>query len=131
MLSKYEKYIYAIFRIIVGFLFMWHGAQKFFNYPPLPPGVVLPFHIVAIGGTVEFVGGILICIGLFTPWAAFIACGEMAYAYWTSHAIRGLLPMVNKGELAVLYCFIFLFISAHGSGIWSVDSILKRGKNVM
>ncbi len=125
MLKKYEPQIYAIFRIVMGFLFLWHGSQKFFNYPPLPPGIVLPFYIVAIGGTVEFIGGILICIGLWIPCAAFVASGEMAYAYFSGHAHRALLPIVNMGELAVIYCFVFLFISAHGSGIWSVDSLRK------
>ncbi len=126
MPDKYEKYAYALMRIMIGFLFLWHGTQKYFNFPPLPSGIVLPFYVVAIGGTVEFIGGILICIGLFTRIAAFIACGEMAYAYWTAHAHRAILPLVNMGELAVLYCFVFLFIFAHGSGIWSVDSIFKR-----
>jgi putative oxidoreductase len=111
---------------MAGFLFLWHGSQKWFNFPPLPPGIVLPFYMVAIAGTIEFIGGILICIGLWTPAVAFIASGEMAYAYWSTHAHRALLPMVNMGELAVIYCFVFLFISTYGSGIWSVDSILKR-----
>jgi len=126
MFNKYEKYVFAVFRIVSGFLFLWHGTQKYFNYPPLPAGVVLPFYIVAVAGTVELLGGILICIGLLTRAASFIACGEMAYAYWTVHAHSALLPLVNKGEPAVLYCFAFLFICAHGAGIWSIDSILKH-----
>jgi putative oxidoreductase len=129
MSNKYEKQLYAILRILAGFLFLWHGSQKYFNYPPLPPGMVLPFYIVAFAGTIEFIGGILICVGLWTRWAAFLASGEMAYAYWSVHAHRALLPLVNMGEIAVVYCFLFLFISAYGSGIWSIDSILKQKHN--
>ena len=125
MLKKYEKQLYAILRIVVGILFLLHGTQKLFNYPPLPPKVVLSFYIIAFGGTVELIGGILICIGLWTRAAAFIGSGEMAYAYWTVHAHRALLPLVNMGELAVIFCFLFLFMAAYGSGIWSIDSILK------
>ena len=124
-MGKYENQIFAILRIITGFLFLWHGAQKLFGYPPLPPGVVMPWQTLWIGGTVEFFGGLLITIGFWTRWAAFFACGEMAYAYWTAHASRALIPLVNKGELAVLYCFIFLFFSAYGSGIWSIDHLIN------
>jgi putative oxidoreductase len=124
-LSKYESQIYAILRIIVGFLFLWHGSQKLFHYPPLPEGVVVPIYIVIIGGGVEFFGGLLIMLGLFTHWAAFFTCGEMAFAYWTVHAMRAVLPMVNQGEMAVVYCFVFLFIAAKGSGILSLDHYLK------
>jgi putative oxidoreductase len=125
MLNKYEKQIYALLRIIASFLFLWHGSQKIFNYPPLPPGAVLPFYIVAIGGTIELIGGILICLGLWTRVASFIASGQMAYAYWFFHGQHAILPILNMGELAVIYCFLFLFIAAYGSGIWSIDSILK------
>ncbi len=125
-LSKYEEQGYAILRIITGFLFLWHGSQKYFNYPPLPAGIVVPHHIVYIAGTIELIGGILIMTGLFTRWAAFFACGEMAYAYWMVHAHNALLPLVNQGELAVLYCFVFLFIWSKGAGKWSIDSIRKR-----
>ena len=123
-MSKYESQIYAILRIVAGFLFMWHGSQKLFGYPPM--GVHIPMHIVIFGGGVEFIGGVLIMIGLFTHWAAFISAGEMAFAYWTVHGTNALLPIVNMGELAVLYCFLFLFISAKGSGIFSFDHYLGR-----
>lgn len=125
-LSRYEEQAYALLRIVTGFLFLWHGSQKYFNYPPLPPGVVVPQYIVFIGGTIEFIGGILIMIGLGTRWAAFLASGEMAYAYWMMHAPHATLPLVNKGELAVLYCFLFLFIWIRGAGIWSFDALIKR-----
>jgi len=126
ILVKYEEQAYAVLRIMTGFLFLWHGSQKYFNFPPVPPGIVLPHYIVYIGGTIEFLGGLLILIGLWTRWAAFFACGEMAYAYWMVHASKALLPLVNQGEIAVLYCFVFLFIWSKGAGIWSIDKIRKR-----
>jgi putative oxidoreductase len=122
-MQKYEKQIYALLRIIAGFLFLWHGSQKLLGFPPL--GMPFPTHILAIAGPIELIGGFLIMIGLFTRYAAFLASGEMAYAYWTVHAKMGYLPMLNRGELAVLYCFVFLYISAAGSGIWSIDNTLK------
>jgi putative oxidoreductase len=124
-LSRYENQLYAAFRIIAGFLFLWHGSQKLLNFPP--SGHVIPAHILFIAGPIELFGGILIMIGLWTHWAAFLASGEMAYAYWTVHAPQAVLPLVNMGEIAVLYCFAFLFISARGSGIFSVDRLLHKG----
>jgi len=123
-LSKYESQIYAILRIITGFLFMWHGLQKVLGYPPI--GVHLPMHILIFGGGVELLGGFLIMIGLWTRWAAFIASGEMAYAYWSVHGTHALLPLVNMGELAILYCFLFLFIAAKGSGMLSIDNYFNK-----
>ena len=124
-MSKYSSYCYALMRIVVGFLFLWHGCQKLFGFPIGMPAGVPPF-IAYVGGPIELVGGILVMIGLFTNWAAFITSGEMAVAYWMAHATRALLPIENKGELAVLYCFVFLFIASQGGGIWSVDAARKR-----
>lgn len=127
-LRRYEPQLYAILRIVAGFLFLWHGTMKLFNFPPSP--ATPPWHVLVFGGGVEFIGGTLILIGLFTRWAAFIAAGEMAYAFWFAHVPKGgLLPIVNKGELAMLYCFLFLYIAARGAGIWSVDRILRRAEN--
>ena len=126
-MSKYSSCCYALMRIVVGFLFLWHGAQKLFGFPSaMPPGV--PPFITYIAGPIELIGGILIMIGLFTPWAAFLASGLMASAYWIAHGTKALLPIQNDGELAVIYCFVFLFIAAQGSGIWSVDSLRGTGK---
>jgi putative oxidoreductase len=127
-LSKFEKQAYALLRIVAGFLFLWHGSQKLFGFPPLPAGIEIPVYIVVIGGGVEFLGGLLICLGLWTRWAAFFASGEMAYAYWSAHGTHAILPFLNQGEMAMLYCFLFLFISANGAGIWSVDHYLQRKK---
>lgn len=121
-LSKYRPQCYALMRIVVGFLFLWHGCQKLFDFPSgMPAGV--PAFITYVAGPIELVGGILIMIGLFTHGAAFITSGLMAFAYWMAHGTKALLPIQNNGELAVVYCFIFLFIAAQGSGIWSIDAL--------
>jgi putative oxidoreductase len=112
--------------MVVGFLFLWHGAQKLFGFPSPVPGAV-PAFITYVAGPIELLGGILVMVGLFTHWAAFICSGQMAVAYWMVHATQALLPLENKGELAVLYCFAFLFIAAQGGGIWSIDALLERG----
>lgn len=125
-LSKYETQIYAVLRIVTGFLFLWHGSQKLFSFPP--SGYPVPPHIMYIGGIVEFFGGLLVMIGLGTRYAAFICSGEMAYAYWTAHGLHAVLPILNMGELAVVYCFLFLFISARGSGVFSIDRLLEKRK---
>ena len=86
---------------------------------PPPP---VPSFVVYIGGPIELIGGLLVMIGLFAGWAAFICSGMMAVAYGMVHGLQALLPLQNGGELAALYCFVFLYIAAHGSGIWSVDA---------
>lgn len=125
-MSRYSASCYALMRIVVGFLFLWHGVQKLFGFPAgMPPGV--PAFITYVAGPIELLGGLLVMIGLFTNWAAFIASGQMAFAYWIGHGTKALLPLVNQGELAALYCFVFLFIAAKGAGCWSVDSLMGRG----
>jgi len=126
-ISKYSTQCYFMMRVVVGFLFLWHGSQKLFGFPSgMPAGV--PAFITYVAGPIELVGGILIMIGLFTNWAAFISSGLMAFAYWMAHGTKALLPLQNNGELAVLYCFVFLFIAAQGGGIWSVDSLMDSGR---
>jgi len=123
---QYSSHCYALMRIIAGFLFLWHGAQKLFGFPsPMPPGV--PPFITYVAGPIELIGGFLIMIGLFTHGAAFLTSGLMAFAYWIGHGTKALLPLVNGGELAALYCFVFLFIAAQRGGIWSVDSLRDSG----
>ena len=125
-ISKYEGQIYAIFRFVAGFLFLWHGSQKLFDFPVVAHG--MPAYIMFIAGPVEFVGGLLIMIGLWTPWAAFVCSGQMAVAYWSVHGTHAILPFMNGGELAIIYCFAFLFIAARGSGILSIDRLLEKRK---
>ena len=115
---------YALMRIVAGLLFLWHGTQKLFSFPTAPPEI--PAFVTYVAGPIEFVGGALVMVGLFTGWAAFLCSGLMAAAYWMVHGTQALFPLLNGGELAALYCFLFLYISAYGSGIWSVDA--ARGK---
>ncbi len=124
-MSAYNSQGYAVMRIVVGFLFLCHGSQKLFGFPPGMPGGVPPF-ITYVAGPIELIGGILVMIGLFTHWAAFITSGHMAVAYWMVHGLKAPLPIQNNGELAVLYCFVFLFICTQGGGAWSVDALRKN-----
>ena len=119
-MQRFDAQTYALMRIMVGFLFLWHGAQKLLSFPTPPPEMPVPVQYIA--GSIELVGGVLVMIGLMTSWAAFLCSGLMAAAYWMAHGTEALLPFLNRGELAVLYCFAFLFISSRGSGIWSVDA---------
>jgi putative oxidoreductase len=120
-LRGYEPQAYALLRIVTGFLFLCHGSGKILGFPgpPVPPEA--PAFVIWVGGGIELIAGILVMIGLFTSWAAFIASGEMAFAYWLAHGTKALLPIDNQGELAVIYCFAFLFVATRGSGVWSVD----------
>jgi putative oxidoreductase len=122
-MHRYATHAYALMRIVTGFLFLWHGTQKLFSVPMPPPQ--LPSIVIAIAGPIELVGGTLVMIGLFTGWAAFLCSGLMAFAYWMVHGMQAPLPIQNMGELAALYCFVFLYISTQGSGIWSVDAARK------
>jgi len=123
-LGRYGTYVYAIFRIVIGFMFMLHGTQKFFNWPPAKQAVPIA-GLMLVAGIIELVGGFLIMIGFFSSFAAFIASGMTAVAYFMVHQPNGSLPIMNGGELAVLYCFAFLYVAARGSGVWSVDSIIR------
>jgi putative oxidoreductase len=127
-LGRYSPYIYAVLRIVAGLMFAMHGTQKLFSWPvPGPPQLN---SMMLAAGVIEFVCGILIAIGFLTGYAAFIASGEMAVAYFYQHFPdpKGPLPIANGGELAVLYCFVFLYIASRGAGPWSVDALLSRGK---
>jgi len=120
-MRPWERQTYAAMRIVVGFLFLWHGVQKVFGYPPDPRLADAPAWVMWTAGPIELLGGLLVMLGLFTRWAAFISSGQMAAAYWMAHGWRALLPIVNQGEPAVIYCFVFLYIAARGPGDWSVD----------
>lgn len=121
-MSKYQDRTYAAFRIVFGLLFMLHGTQKIFNFPPSEMAGQMPAFIKWFSGGIELVTGAMVLVGFMAGWAAFLASGLMAGAYWMAHGLNSLLPHTNGGELAVLYCFGFLVIAARGSGIWSVDA---------
>ena len=122
-LSRFAPFLYAALRIVSGLAFAQHGAQKLFGL--LGGQAVELTSQRGLAGIIEFVGGIMIALGLFTTPVAFIASGEMAWAYFQSHAPRGAWPIQNGGEPAVLYCFIFLYLSALGSGKLSIDAVRK------
>lgn len=127
ILGRYEPYLYALLRIVAGLLFMMHGTQKLLGIPAGKMGTVSPFSFpIGISGLIELVLGLMILVGLFTSIAAFIASGEMAVAYFMAHFPQHPLPIMNQGEPAVLFCFIFLYMAARGSGPLSMDSVLFR-----
>ena len=126
-LGRFADLFYAALRIVAGAMFACHGAQKILGAFGGPRMTGNPQMLVA--GLIELVGGILIAVGLLAGWAAFVASGEMAVAYFKVHAPGGFWPIQNHGELAVLYCFVFLFIAARGSGPISLDALLgHRGR---
>lgn len=126
LLSRIEGPAYALLRIVSGLLFLFHGLQKVFG---MYGGTAMPLMSRAgLAGIIELVAGVLILVGLFASIAAFIASGEMAFAYFLMHAPKAFWPIQNGGELAVLYCFVFLYIAARGSGIWSVDGLRGSGR---
>ncbi len=130
--TSWTPRILSVLRVIIGFLFLWHGSQKLFSYPtPVPAGAEGP--LVLIAGILEFFGGIAFMIGLFTRPVAFFLSGTMAVAYFMAHASGGFLPFVNQGEMAVLYCFVFFFFIFSGGGEWSVDKLFERrgGRRVL
>ena len=123
-MQAYTNQTYALLRIFTGLTFVFHGTQKLFAFPiPIPPPIAeqMPPFVVPIAGPIELIGGLLVAVGLFTRWAASLCSGLMAAAYWMAHGTQAFFPIVNHGDLAIMYCFAFLFISAQGSGIWSVD----------
>ncbi len=124
-LGKYASYFYAILRIVAGLMFAMHGSQKLLGFPGGKDPAPL-MSMIGVAGIIELVGGLLIAVGLFASLAAFIASGLMAVAYFMAHASQGALPILNQGELAVLYCFLFLYIAARGAGVWSIDALLRR-----
>lgn len=123
LLGGYSDRLYAVMRVVTGLLFACHGAQKLFGWLGGQSQVGNPKLLAA--GIIEFGGGLLIAMGLWAGYVAFIACGEMAFAYFTAHAGGGFWPIENGGELAVLYCFVFLFIASYGSGVCSIERLIK------
>jgi putative oxidoreductase len=126
--SSFEPYALSLLRIVVGFTFSCHGYQKVFGlFGGLGHGATAHLgSLLGVAGILETIGGGLIFLGLFTRPVAFILCGEMAVAYFHQHAPRGLWPISNGGELAVLYCFIFLLLVSAGAGPWSLDRAVRK-----
>jgi putative oxidoreductase len=128
--NRATQIAYFLLRAVSGLMFFHHGAQKmlgWFGGMPDDPGTIPTlFSLIGIGGTIELLGGLAIMIGVFTRPVAFVCSGQMAVAYWMFHAKDGLWPIVNHGELAVLYCFLFLFVSAFGGGDFSLDALIRR-----
>jgi putative oxidoreductase len=125
--TEWQPRVLSVLRIIVGLLFMEHGTAKLLGFPA---GTATPalFGLIWFAGVIELVGGALVAVGLFTRIAAFIMSGEMAIGYFLSHAPQGFFPILNRGEGAVLYCFIFLYLAAAGGGCWSVDELMRRNR---
>ena len=125
LLGRFAPHFYALLRIVAGLMFALHGSQKLLGFPGGKPPVPID-SLPGVAGIIELVGGLMIALGLFASIAAFIASGEMAVAYFKAHFPQNFWPVLNQGELAVLYCFLFLYIAAAGSGIMSLDAA-RRG----
>lgn len=131
---KWGPRLLSVLRIIAAFLLLQHGLQKVFGVlmPPAQPGAPQShgefqlFSLMGVAGILEFVGPVLLLLGLFTRPVAFILSGLMAVAYFMGHAPGGFWPILNRGELAVIYCFVFLYLAAAGGGAWSLDRLLQR-----
>jgi putative oxidoreductase len=128
-LSRYASQIHGLFRIVAGLLFLEHGTQKLFAFPPLPPEMAamhVPDNfkpVLLTAAVIELVGGALVTLGFYSRWIAFICSGEMAIGYWLAHAFarHSLFPATNAGDAAVLFCFGFLFLAAAGPGRFAVN----------
>ena len=126
-LTRWTPQILSIFRIMTALLFLQHGTAKMFHFPHVPmyDGVQIG-SLPGIAGILELVGGLLLAFGLFSRVTAFILSGEMAVAYFLAHAPQGFFPILNMGELAIMYCFAFLYLAAAGPGPWSVDAMRRK-----
>jgi putative oxidoreductase len=121
-LAEWQPRILSILRIVAGLLFLQHGLVKMFAFPMAFPNPVPQFSQLWFAAAIEIAGGVLLILGLFTRWAAFVCSGLMAFAYFLGHAPRAMYPIQNGGNLAILYCFVFLYIFFAGPGPWSIDA---------
>lgn len=124
--SQWAPRILSVLRIVTAFLFMQHGGQKLFGIPAPSPAVHPLFSLIGVAGILELFGGLLLCIGLFSRPVAFLLSGEMAVAYFMAHAPQGFWPLLNKGEMAILYCFVFFYLFFAGGGSWSIDALRRK-----
>jgi putative oxidoreductase len=123
--ERYAPYVLSIVRIMAALLFLEHGTSRLLGWPsPLPSPAL--FSMYWFAGAIELTAGILLALGLFTRCTAFVASGQMAFAYFISHAPNSFFPILNRGDAAILYCFIFLYIAFAGGGPWSLDALLRR-----
>ena len=120
----------SVLRIVAALIFLEHGTQKLLGFPPMAEGMAMPapLSLLWFAGILELFGGLLLLVGLFTRPVAFILAGQMAVAYWMVHAPQSPFPALNAGDAAILYCFVFLYLSAAGPGPWSLDSWRGRGR---
>jgi putative oxidoreductase len=126
--ERWSNIILSLLRIVAALILMQHGSQKLFGFPPSGAPVVEPLTLMSqtgLAGVLEFFGGLLLLVGLFTRPVAFIVSGEMAVAYFKVHAPRAFLPIVNRGELAVVLCFVFLYLAFAGAGSLSIDALIR------
>jgi putative oxidoreductase len=123
--------VLSILRIVAALIFMEHGTQKLLGFPPSDRPSPELFSLIGLAGLLELVGGALLVLGLFTRPVAFILSGEMAVAYWMAHAPRSFFPVVNDGDAAILYCFVFLYLAVAGGGAWSLDNLRERSRRDM
>jgi len=126
--ERYTPHALAVLRIVTALIFLEHGSQKLFGFPAAAPPSGLPpaLSFFWFGGILEFFGGLLLLVGLFTRCAAFVLAGEMAVAYWLIHAPKSVFPALNGGDAAILYCFVFLYLVFAGPGLWSIDRMRER-----
>ena len=129
-LNRFKDDIYSLLRLMTGLLFLQHGTTKYLSFPVTKYSGVDPTSLIGMAGMIELVGGALVAVGLFTRPVAFILSGMMAYAYWFMPAPSNFLPILNGGELAIMYCFAFLYFVFAGPGAWSLDSKMKSGSAV-
>ena len=124
---SWRPQLLSILRIVAGLLMLQYGMGKLLKFPAVPMfAKVELFSLYGLAGSLELVLGALVLIGLFTRLAAFVLAGEMAVAYFMGHAPRGFFPILNGGDLAIIFCFVFLYLSAAGAGPWSVDAAVRN-----
>ena len=127
LMTVWAPRLLSVLRFVAAFLYFWHGTQKFFGFPAAGP--VPPLDLMTLRGAsavLEVFGGALLMAGLFTRPVAFILSGHMAFAYFIAHAGQNFWPILNRGELAIMFCFVFLYLSAAGGGPWSLDAAFRR-----
>ena len=129
-IAEWAPRMLSVLRIVAALLFIEHGTQKLFGFPAPPAsGLPAPLTLIWDAAVLEFAGGLLLLIGVFTRPVAFVLSGEMAFAYWMAHAPRNFFPVLNGGDSAILYCFVFLYLFAAGGGAWSVDQYLRQRRD--